>query len=203
MKTYDSVVISIDIEARGQGPKKHGILSIGVCVGRGDSEDILQKVRFDLLPLLDQTVEHRCWESFWSKHKELYNTLTTKAEPAEFGIAAFRRLIDFYDSEAKNVYIVCDNPAFDFGMINYYLDYFNHPTLSYTRKGEYRNVHDADSYGRGMLKQGFSNQWMSNDELIKFIGARDSLDTKSHNHMPENDAEFIYRLHYRAVQHNK
>ena len=56
------VIIAIDIEARGQGPVTHGIISIGVCVGNSSREEVIEKRRFDLLPLPGQSIEKRCFD---------------------------------------------------------------------------------------------------------------------------------------------
>lgn len=168
------LIFAFDIEARGQGPARHGILSIGVCVGDAEGK-VLEKRRFDLRPLPGQGMERRCLEEFWSQHKELYETLTQDARDPLVQMNEFRALLDRWDAQA-DLYLVCDNPAFDGGMLNYYLDVAQLPTLHYRMRGgrlEYRNVHDADSYGRGRMHASFE-------------------------HLPENDAELIYRLHVAA-----
>jgi len=196
-----SVVISLDIEARGQGPKRHGIMAIGVCVGSANEEKVLEKTRYDIKALPDQTMEKRCWDQFWSKHQDIFDTITADAQDAKTQIVAFRALLDKWHKNSDSVYIVSDNPGFDFGMINYYLDYFALPTLNYGHDGNYINTHDADSYGRGVMKQGFGSQWFSNSSACKHFNLQ--LNPDDHNHMPENDAEFIYRLHFQVVEKNK
>jgi len=194
-----SIIFAIDIEARGQGPKSHGIISIGVCVGNGKKEEVLEKVRFDLEPLPFQGFEERCWERFWSSRSDLLETLTKDAQSAKPQILAFRMFLDKWHKKTEDsLYILSDNPGFDFGMINYYLDYFGCATLNYDHKGVYLNNHDADSYGRGVKKQKFDDQWFSNATACKDLGI--DLDPNTHDHMPENDAEFIYRLHWNMVQ---
>jgi len=196
-----SVVISLDIEARGQGPKRHGIMAIGVCVGSMAEEKVLEKVRYDIKPLPNQSLEKRCWDTFWCKHKDNFNLFTANAKEAKGQITAFRALLDKWHKQSDTVYIVSDNPGFDFGMINYYLDYFSLPTLNYAHNGNYTNTHDADSYGRGVMKQGFESQWFSNSQACAHFKL--DLDPEDHDHMPENDAEFIYRLHFQVVNKNK
>lgn len=198
------VILAIDIESRGQGPSSNGIMSIGVCVGSGNEERVFEKKRFDMLPLDGQVMEARCYDEFWSKNKPQFDALTKNAVDPMRQIQAFRELVNRWDSVCPNLYIVADNPAFDIGMINYYLDRAFLPTLTYKvtpdGKLEYRNVHDADSYGRAILHQGIDDPWLSNASLLKVVGplAR-GVDETLHNHMPENDAEFIYRLHLHAM----
>jgi translation elongation factor P/translation initiation factor 5A len=83
--------------------------------------------------------------------------------------------LDKWDSAAE-VYLVCDNPAFDATFINYYLDMANLPQILYRRdstngKLSYRSVHDADLYGRGYFKQGIDQVWFSNADAAKEWGA--------------------------------
>lgn len=136
------VIIAIDIEARGPGPRSNGIISIGVCVGSYPKEEVIEKCRFDILPMEEpdggQMFEPRCFNEFWSKHEDLLEKLTCDAKSASQQMPAFRKFIDKY----PNAYIVCDNPGFDFGMINYYLDVYQLPTLNYDSNGHYRNTHD-------------------------------------------------------------
>lgn len=192
-----TIIFAVDIEARGLGPYSNGIISIGVCVGRSDKEVVIEKIRFDIAPLYHQTMDPICYSEFWSKNKTQYTALTKNALPAKSQIPLFRSLLDKYDVD-HNVYIVSDNPAFDFGMINYYLDIFELPTLSHKRVGdtkvEYRKVHDADSYGRGLLGYTVDQPWLGNRVIAKHIGTG-HINIDDHDHMPENDAEIIYKIH--------
>ena len=200
----DKVIIAIDIESRGTSVKRNGIISIGVCVGDATTENVIEKIRFDVAPLEGQIMEKRCQDEFWSKHKDIYKTLTENPTPAKKAMSVFRGLIDHWHTNAESVYIVSDNPAFDFGMVNYYLDEFGLLPLSYKTNAdgiaEYVPLHDTDSYARGSLGQGFNNQWVNDTDVIRtHLGTQDTLNKDSHNHLPENDAEFIYRLHFQIV----
>ena len=119
---------------------------------------------------------------------------------------AFRDLLDEWDKKC-NVYLLCDNPGFDFGFINTYLDMFAIPVLNYKRTTttesglEYRNTHDSDSYARGFLGQGFDEVWLSNEFLVKHIKA--DINTDDHDHMPENDAKVIYLIHLNLIKYIK
>lgn len=189
------VIIAIDIEARGPGPRSHGIISIGVCVGSYPKEEVIEKCRFDILPMEQdgQKFEPRCFDEFWSKHKDLLKKLTCDAKSASEQMAAFRKLIDKY----PNAYIVCDNPGFDFGIINYYLDVHQLPTLNYDSNGHYRNTHDSDSYARGKMIYQIDRQWF--DNAVAIDKRQPSLDALQ-KHMPEDDAEIVYRLHVLVMQ---
>lgn len=46
------VAFVIDVECRGDDAMRNGIVSIGVCVGRLDRVEVLEKRRFDLKPML-------------------------------------------------------------------------------------------------------------------------------------------------------
>lgn len=190
-------VLAIDLEARGPGPLRHGIVSIGVCVGSSTEEKVLGKRRFDLLPLPGQFMDDRTKTEFWDKHPGLFDSLSKDAQDPLKQIEAFREYMDSFSGEP---FILSDNPAFDFGMINVYLDMAKLPTLSFDATGRrYRNLHDIDSYGRGVLKRGFDEPWLSNIDLLRTLRIK-GLDIASHDHFPENDAEFLYRLHFKTLK---
>lgn len=201
------IVFAIDIEARGPGPYRHGIISIGVCVGAADGPEpqVLAKRRFDMLPYPHQQMDQRTMDEFWSNHMDILKTLTENAQHPEAQTIAFRNFLDDWSQGGTEPYILCDNPSFDFGMINYYLDIAGLPTLNYDVSGKkYVSTHDADSYARGLMRYPLSRPWMSNENLIHFLDKTPKeIDPEAHNHMPENDAEFIYRLHWYASNSGK
>lgn len=205
MQNKKKAVMAIDIEARGQGVLSHGIVSIGVCIGHPYQQKVFYKNRFDILPMENQKMEPRCWSEFWINHQDKLGRMQKYAKPAQEQIKAFRRLIDKWDS-THDLYIIADNPAFDFGMIDTYLDLFQEPTLSYkkvaqtthnTLKLSYRPLHDCDNYARGYFNFGFDKPYVSNKNIIRILGL--NLDASDHDHMPENDAELMYKVHVALV----
>lgn len=202
MEGHKNIIFALDIETRGMSAKHHGILSIGICIGSADEEKVLFKTRFDLKPLVGQTMEQRCHDEFWAKHQDLYAELTKAPMDAKSQMGEFRQLLDQYHSSCDSVYIVSDNPTFDFGIVNYYLQEFGHLPLSYKRDESgklcYVPLHDSDSYARGAMRYGFSEQWLSDEKVIKNYRLTLSKE-EMHNHFPENDAEFIYRMHFQLV----
>lgn len=185
-------IFAVDIETRGQGPRSHGIVSIGVCVGSTKEEKVLEKARFDLLPLPQQFIEERCQKEFWDKHPDLYKTLQLNAKPFAEAMKSFGEFIQKWDDQGE-LYIVSDNPGFDFGFINYYMDLSGQHTLNYKVVDGvpiYRNTHDADSYGRGKCSQTVKDPWFCTKDHCP------QVNPGLQNHMPEDDAEYIYRTHY-------
>ena len=200
MQGRKKAVMAIDIEARGQGPLSHGIVSIGVCIGHPYKEQVFYKNRFDILPMENQQMEPRCWSEFWINYKDKLGKMQKYAKPAREQIKTFRGLLDKWDS-THDLYIIADNPAFDFGMINTYLDLFGEPTLSYKKTSNgtvvHRNVHDCDEYARGYFHLGFDKPYVTNRNIIRSLGLK--LDASDHDHMPENDAELMYKVHIALV----
>lgn len=201
MNTKPAAVMAIDIEARGQGPLSHGIVSIGVCIGHPYREQVFYKHRFDILPMNNQVMEERCMNDFWVNHMDKLGRMQKHAKPAMEQIIAFRALIDKWDS-THELYIIADNPAFDFGMINTYLDLFGKPTLGYKKSANgqlvYRNLHDCDSYARGFFHMKYDKPFASNSKIITALGLN-HLNAADHDHMPENDAELMYKIHIALV----
>lgn len=199
-KKKSIVIFAIDIETRGQGPWQHGIISIGVCVGLVDEEKVLEKARFSMKPLQHQRMEERYKREFWDKFPQVLEKLENEAKSVEESMHAFRGLLDKYDAEYDEVYILCDNAGFDFGMVNFYLDFCNLPTLNYDWAAEnYRVTHDADEYARGRLEYKADQQWVDNKSLRSSTAAF-HIDLDAHDHMPDNDAEVIYKLHRHVME---
>lgn len=138
---------------------------------------------------------------FWHKSDEmraLLARLTANPVPALEGIAAFRALLDRFEDPV----ILSDNASFDYGFINYYLDLAGLPSLRCdATRTKYRPLYDTDSYARGATHMGYDKRWVNDAEvatqLNNWVGwADDEFPNKElHNHIPENDAEYIWRHH--------
>jgi hypothetical protein len=194
----------IDIEGRGPSVSRNGIVSIGVCVGERTGymdPRIIEKRRFDILPLPSQVMDPKCKAEFWDKQTNgLLEVLQQHALQPEVAIREFRKYLDHWIQRDPNLYVVCDNPAYDFAFIDYYLDMFGLPTLAYDQNKNFRALHDADSYARGFLEKAPQEQWISNKAVIEEHNLRTGApETTLVAHLPEDDAESIYRFHYALV----
>ena len=70
----------------------------------------------DLLPLPDQKMEPRCMNEFWINNMDKLNRMQVHAKPAQEQMKRFRDLLDKWDT-THDLYIVADNPGFDFGFV--------------------------------------------------------------------------------------
>ena len=187
-------MFAIDIEGRGPSAVYNGIVSIGVCVG-DSSGTVLEKRRFDLQPYHIQFMDPKCKAEFWDKHPSLLETLERDAVLPDIGIRNFRQYLDECEQKYGELYILCDNPGYDFHFVNYYLDREGLLPLCMRKtleSFEFRALHDADSYARGYCKQLPNAPWVSNIELVKRFNLQSISET---THMPEDDAEQIFRVH--------
>jgi hypothetical protein len=192
MRGSEVVIFAFDIETRGKSAARNGIVSCGICVGTPDVK-VLVKKRWNVGKAHGQGFETRCMDEFWNKNPGLLDELSKdQMSPVEFA-ALFRNTLDAFDGKFAQVYLVSDNPTFDAGFINYYLDHALLDSMQYKADGRtYRSVHDSDSYARGYMKYGFDRPWVSDKDLgvpLPDIPA----------HYPENDAERIYRAHVGLV----
>lgn len=189
------VIFAFDIETRGKSPSRHGIVSCGVCIGTTDGK-ILLKTRYNVTKEPGQSFEPRCKDEFWSKHKGLLEELSDNQLTHQDFARQFRKVLDSFDAQ-YDVYLLSDNPTFDAGFINHYLDQAGLDSMQYKADGKtYRSVHDSDSYARGVMGYGFDRPWVSDKDLgvpLPDIPA----------HYPENDAERIYRVHTGLVNLKK
>lgn len=188
-------VIAFDIEARGYSPKKHGIVSVGVCVGdtRGN---VLCKLRWNVKSIAGQEFEPRCKTQFWDNHPSLLAVLSVSQISAEQFAKEFRA---FLDERPRNVYLLSDNPAFDAKFIDYYLDLYGHRGMQYDSTDDkvYRSIHDSDSYTRGRMGFGFEQQWVDDAKLPGIVLPEITA------HFPDDDAEKIYKVHVQVTAMKK
>lgn len=129
---------------------------------------------------------------------DVLQRLQVNALPPIEAMLGFGLFLHQWD-ERGDLYIVSDNPGFDFGMINYYMDISGQHSLNYKVMPDgslqYRSNHDADSYGRGKAHQDAYNPWYSTRDHCP------QVNPDLHGHMPEDDAEYIYRTHFN-IQRN-
>lgn len=192
-------LFSFDIETRGKSAKRNGIVSVGVCYGPpGEKKDL---VRWNLLPMPGQVFEQRCKETFWDKNGDLLKKLSENQLEPGFFAQSFRFLLNQLESQYHEIYLICDNPAFDAKVIDYYLDEFGHDSMQYKADGiGYRPVHDLDSYGQGTLGLGFDNDWLSDERHLGFL--KDVRIPEDQKHCPEKDALDICLVYEALVFRN-
>lgn len=196
--TEGPTFVAIDIETRGDSGRKNGIVSVGLAKMPANGTGVI-KLRFDLAPLPGQHFEQRCLDEFWHKNeamRALLAKLTAQPLPALEGIAAFRAAID----AIPDPIFLSDNPAFDFGIINYYLDLADLPSLRYdATRTKYRSVYDTNGYARGAARLTYATRGTNDAAIAKQLGAVDAPNEElMHNHDPADDAEYIL-LHHLAI----
>lgn len=192
------VIIAIDIEATGPRFSKNGIISIGYCAGTMDGEVILKKrVSLDLE---GKSFDKSCYDQFWIKNLDLLETLKKEAVPIKEGLQKF---ISDFDSlnEKYELIPISDNPSYDIGFINYYLDfYLDRLPLNYVNGGDdYRPIFDSDCYSRGLLGMKYSDGIWTSDKDVREKLSFEIPDSVVHDHYPDNDAEYIYQHHRLSV----
>ncbi|CAH6420955.1 Hypothetical protein KVN_LOCUS82 [uncultured virus] len=192
-------ILAIDIESSGPKLTKNVIIAIGFCLGDEKGNTLEKKTfcfKFDSFEVFDL----KCLNEFWINHLDKLNVyLKTAKEPNE-SILDFITEIDYLD-DAYDLRIISDNPSFDITFINYYLDkYLDRLPLNYKHNGkQYRCIYDTSSFSRGLLKMDYKNPILSDLEIINKYG----LSIQAiHDHYPENDAEYIYKLNIALINKN-
>ena len=195
-----TIVMAFDIETRGKSPMRNGILAVGLVIGTIDGE-VLHKTTWKLLPLTsDQIYEERCLIEFWNMRLDLKTELEKDAQNAYTFASEFRSKLDDLEKECK-IYLVSDNPTFDAGFINYYLDHYGFSSVQYGADGKsYRLVHDSDNYARGVMGATWNLTWPDDADVAKALNI-DLPPFTGTKHMPADDAEHIYRMHLAVVSH--
>lgn len=191
------MIIAIDIEGRGPSAIRNGIVSIGVAVAKFDGT-LIEKRRFDINPYPHQSMYPKCQVEFWDKQGDLLKELQQNAQPPHIVMPLFRRFIDQW----KDVYLICDTPAYDFHFINYYLDMEGLSLLQFDRDNNFRATHDADSYARGLCRYPLERQWISNSDACAQMNVTIPTVTLR-AHLPEDDAHGILLTHIALIRGNK
>lgn len=188
--TATTMYLALDIEKAGPMPLKHPVISIGWC-GGDEKGNVIIKGRINLQvkwPTGNNCgdFDEKCWLEFWNKLPvETISLLQKDALPQKEGFQKFADMIDYLEKSYK-IKFVSDNAAFDIGTLNVYLEkYTGRLPLAYTSDGRYRRTYAADD----MLEMIPDNNKLT--EKISVI----------HDHDPQNDAEFIYRMMVIVLQH--
>jgi hypothetical protein len=192
------VIFSFDIETRGQSAVRNGLLAVGIVAGT-TSGTLLMKKRFHVAPLVNQDYDPVCLEEFWSKHKDVKDELEQNTmSPKQFA-QEFRELLNDFEKKQQSLYLLSDNPTFDAGFINYYLDIYGYDSMQIGSDGKtFRVVHDSKSYARGALGSSFDEQRLRNGDVFERLGVP-RIGSGGVAHMPDDDAYWIYTDHLVVV----
>lgn len=166
------MIVAFDIETRGKSPSQHGIVAVGLVLGTPDGT-VVDKITWKVKPLFEhQTYEQRCLDEFWNKQGDLRTVLERDAIDARAFAHEFRAKLDDLERNFA-LYLVSDNPTFDAGFINYYLDHFGLDSMQYGADGKsYRAVHDSDSYARGALHAPFTKPDVYDSDVARELSQR-------------------------------
>ena len=192
MSVKTILLCALDIETSGPKLIKNGILSIGICAGTV-SGNILVKKRIDLKLEEDQTFDKDTYDNFWKKNLNVLEKIKKDAINPKDAMIEFMKIINNLDSNYQLI-IISDCVSFDIGFINYYLaKYLDRKPLTYDYKDSFRPVYDTDSYSRGVVKETYRNIFTNDVQVMKQL--KFSIKKTGVNHMPEDDAEYIYNIH--------
>jgi len=135
LKSTVSVVLHVLM--RGPTCRKHGIASIGICIGSPDTPKVLYRGRYDMLPYDYQ--EH-------DKKFVLPAEITRSALPPSDQVRALYKLLLAWEKK-YDLYIACENASQTAAAIDRYLEFEDLPSLHCKWR-----VHDITSYARGLKK---------------------------------------------------
>lgn len=184
-------IMAIDIETGGQLIGSAPIVAIGWAVGGLDGR-LLIKGRV-CLRSNSYKFERRCLEEYWyanSIQQAQLETFRAEAIGIKEGLGQFLKTVKEAESLFPKLYLVSDNPAFDFGFLNYYLaHYLQHMPLSYrVTDGTYRGQLGDEWY---VVRKLTANRFAVLPNIVERV-TKQVAETVSHDHFPENDAHHIY-----------
>ncbi len=171
--------IAIDIEKAGKR-LDDAILAIGICIG-DDKGTVYEKKLWCLKMPEGKDFEKRCYSEFWTKNMDVLNLIKSQEQDIAEVMKEFAEFIDGLEERFHRYTFVSDNPAFDIGHLDYYLQtYADRSPLRYTKQGQYRKISDPSEQINMLINK--ENIYNKIDKMI------------THDHNPMNDAEYIYRM---------
>lgn len=192
---HNCVILAIDIETTGPSVYRNDMFAIGY-VYLNSFSDVLLKKRISL-NYNNERFDGKCL-NFWLREKnyKIFEQITKETVPIRYAMEIFYN--DFMAFKKNyNVIIVSDNPTFDIGFINYYLDkYIGKPPININP--HFSPIHDLKSFLRGKcshIKISSKNITIQKYCDLLYISTVDI----NHDHNPENDAEYIAKVYFRAI----
>lgn len=185
-------IMAIDIETGGQLIGSAPIVAIGWCLGGVDGRVVL-KGRVSLQYEPYHQFEKRCLEEYWyakATQKAQLEAFRAEAVPIKQGLNHFLSQIRAAEGRYEKLYLVSDNPSFDFAFLNHYLAHFlGMMPLSYkVTDGQYRGQLGDEWY---VVRKLTRNRFAVLPSTVQQVETRVS-ENVAHDHWPDNDAHHIY-----------
>lgn len=185
-------ILAVDIETGGQLIGTAPIVAIGMCLGGLDGR-VHSKLRVSLKYEEHHRFEKRCLQEYWyatPTQKAQLETFRSEAVDIKEGLGKFLDVVKAAEARFEKLFLVSDNPAFDFAFLNYYLaHYLGRLPLSYkVTDGSYRGQLGDEWY---VVRKLTRNRFAVLPSTVEQVAKRVS-EVVAHDHWPENDAHHIY-----------
>jgi hypothetical protein len=177
----NDLCFAIDIEKDGDR-LNDPVLCFGTCLGTPNGRIIEKKIWY--LPIQSE----KPLGEYWNRPENLPLYQFFRKAGADTTLdGAVKKFVEYYDNLEErfptiNLKLVTDNPAYDIESLDYLVHTVaNRPPLRYSSNGKkYRTVIDVS-------------------QRMNALHIKELLNTKVsqvavHDHRPDNDAEYIYRL---------
>jgi len=182
----NDLFIAVDIEKDGDH-LNDPILCFGTCLGTPSGQIVEKKIWY--MPIADEKPRGEYWNR--PENLPLYHAFRKAGAGMTIEMAVVKFVAYFNNLEERypmiNLKLVTDNPAYDIGS----LDYLVHTVvgrlpLRYSSNGKYRSVIDVSQRMRALHLNDLLNTKVSKVAV--------------HDHRPDNDAEYIYRLWVECIR---
>lgn len=193
MKYY----FAFDVETTGQFLTKNAIIAFGCTVMNENYKEIDSFEGYMNIPD-DRSFEKRCYDEFWSKQKEILESIKKKMQDPKEVMDKFVKWMDCIDLKyGDDLIVLSDTAGYDYAWLDMYLSLFtDRYSLYYRLKDikdskriyEYRRTWDTNSMYNGALmekKNGKFIEWNLEKELSC------QTDKFENDHNPLTDARNI------------
>lgn len=191
-----TVIFAVDCKLRGESYSRHGLLSVGVAI-RHDANPVT-KHTWNIAPMPMQGYSVHCWDTYWHGREEQRRKHELNSIEWRTWAHEFRKLVDEWNSKG-DLYIIASSHS-DVEYINYYLDSVRLPLMQFDHKGQYRHIHDSESYTRGWIHAKPKSQWVNDAEVATKMGFAPIVNDNPHD--PASDAQRMMDFHLALIRAN-
>jgi len=158
------LIASFDIEADGNNPLQHSMLSLGIAFFRSP-EILVETFYVNIEPQIGKVAEAKCMEEFWSKHPKQLEMVQSNRVTPETAMLQLHKVLEKLSTRYK-ISWVAGPSCFDWMFVKCYYEFYG--PVNKTPLGFY--CQDLTSFARAYA---IMHNMNLNQLMIWLVGKRD------------------------------